>query len=106
MNYFGDYANAAAAFDEARTVGLPWRMLWYQTGPYRAYYNAGRYSEVITLATGMLSNTPGLEESYFWRGWAQNATGDTAAAVSDFNQALAVNENFEDARAALEYLGQ
>jgi len=106
LNYFGDYANAAAAFDEARTVGLPWRMLWYQTGPYRAYYNAGRYFEVITLATGMLSNTPGLEESYFWRGWAQNAAGNTTAAVSDFNQALAVNENFEDARAALEYLGK
>ncbi|HXF61237.1 MAG TPA: C39 family peptidase, partial [Caldilineaceae bacterium] len=26
----GDYAGAAAAFDQARAIGLPWRMFWYQ----------------------------------------------------------------------------
>lgn len=106
LNYFGDYGGAAAAFDQARTVGLPWRMLWYQTGPYRAYYNVGRYAEVISLADDMLANTPGLEESYFWRGWARYALGDTEGAVADFNLGLEYNPNFEDAKSALEYLGQ
>ena len=40
-----DYIGAAAAYDEAFNIysGLdpetrPWRLLWYQTGPYWAYY--------------------------------------------------------------------
>jgi tetratricopeptide (TPR) repeat protein len=43
LNYFDRFAEAATAFDQARTLGLPWRMIWYQFGPYRAYYNVGRY---------------------------------------------------------------
>jgi hypothetical protein len=40
-----DYAGAAAAYDEAFALypsipedERPWRMLWYQTGPYFAYH--------------------------------------------------------------------
>ena len=39
-----DYAGAAGAYDQAFTVyqnlpaeERPWRMMWYQTGPYFAY---------------------------------------------------------------------
>ena len=45
---------AAAAFDQARQIGLPWRMLWYQFGPFEAYYETGRYDEVIALADATL----------------------------------------------------
>jgi hypothetical protein len=30
------YANAAVAYDMARNLGLPWRMFWYQFGPFEA----------------------------------------------------------------------
>ena len=29
----------------------PYRMMWYQTGPYKAYFFIGRYADVINLAT-------------------------------------------------------
>jgi hypothetical protein len=47
-----DYAGAAQAYDQAFLLypslpekGRPWRMMWYQTGPYWAYYYTGRSLE-------------------------------------------------------------
>ncbi len=105
LNYFDRFAEAAAAFDQARTLGLPWRMLWYQFGPYRAYYNVGRYQEVIDLADAALRRTPQLEESLIWRGWARFSLGNRLGAIADFREALAQNPRSTEARAALESLG-
>lgn len=105
LNYFDRYAEAAEAFDEARTIGLPWRMLFYQFGPYRAYFNVGRYQDVFDLADATLDARPDLEESFFWRGWARYVLGDPNGAVEDFRRALEVNPGFDDARAALESIG-
>ncbi len=105
LNYFDRYAEAADAFDTARSLGLPKRMLFYQFGPYRAYFNVGRYQDVIDLSTYTLDYRPDLEESYFWRAWAEYQLGDTNAAVTDFRNALSVNPTFEDAKKALESIG-
>jgi tetratricopeptide (TPR) repeat protein len=105
LNYFDRYEEAAAAFDQARTLGLPWRMIWYQFGPYRAYYNVGRYQEVIDLADAALRRAPQLEESLIWRGWARFSLGDRLGAVADFREALAQNPRSTEARAALESIG-
>ncbi|HJL70317.1 MAG TPA: hypothetical protein QGI30_05550, partial [Anaerolineales bacterium] len=94
------------AFDRAREIGLPWRMLFYQFGPYIAYFNVGRYQDVIDLATATLQARPALEESYVWRGWALHMLGDTAGARSDFRAALGVNPNFVDALTALNVVGK
>jgi hypothetical protein len=106
LNYFDRYNEAAAAFDEARRLGLPWRMLFYQFGPYRAYFNMGRHQDVIELADATLGARPDLEESYFWRGWSRYSTGDYFGAVEDFRAALQVNPNFNDAILALQSLGE
>jgi hypothetical protein len=106
LNYFDRYGEAAAAFDEARNLGLPWRMLFYQFGPYRAYFNMGRHQDVIDLADATLGARPDLEESYFWRGWSKYSLGDYFGAVEDFRSALAINPNFSDAALALESLGE
>lgn len=105
LNYFDRYAEAAAAFDTARALGLPKRMLFYQFGPYRAYFNVGRYQDVIDLSTYTLDYRPDLEESYFWRAWAEYQLGDRSAAVTDFRNALSVNPRFGDAKTALESIG-
>jgi hypothetical protein len=72
LMWLQDYAGAAQAYDEAFRLysllpekGRPWRMLWYQTGPYWAYYYTGRYQDVIDLATTTLGamSQPVLEES-------------------------------------------
>jgi hypothetical protein len=105
LNYFDRYGEAATAFDKARTLGLPWRMLFYQFGPYRAYFNMGRYQDVIDLANATLGARPDLEESFFWRGWAKYSQGDYFGSVDDFRSALSINPNFNDAIVALQTIG-
>jgi len=102
----GRYPDAAIAFDQARMLGLPWRMLWYQFGPYQAYYAVGRYEEVIALADATLAVVNNLEESYYWRGLARQALGDAAGARADFEAALSFHENWAPALDALADLGQ
>ncbi len=100
-NALGDYESAAAAFDQARTIGLPWRMLWYQFGPYEAYYQAGRYEDVILLADTTLKDRPYFEESFYYKGLAQAALGDAKAARKSLEKAADLNPNFAPAASAL-----
>ncbi len=101
----GEFENAAAAFDQARAIGLPWRMLWYQFGPYEAYYQVGRYDEVILLADTALQDRPYLEEAFYYKALALQAQGDIAGAAENFRQAADFNPNFRAARDALAALG-
>jgi tetratricopeptide (TPR) repeat protein len=84
---------AAAAFDQARTVGLPWRMLWYQFEPYVAYLKNGRTADVLTLTEAMLQSGGGqfVEETYLYRGHALAAQGDLPAARAAYQQAIQLN---------------
>jgi hypothetical protein len=112
-----DYAGAAQAFDEAYAIDAqlavsdpehrPWRMLWYQTGPYFAYFFTGRYGDVISLATQTLVNAsePTLEESWYWRARARAATGDSAGAVDDLRTSLQYHEGFAPSLELLQALG-
>jgi hypothetical protein len=109
-----DYGGAAAAYDEAFAVypsipesERPWRMMWYQTGPYFAYFYSGRYYDVLDLATRTLNNMskPTLEESFYWRGMAKAALGDTAGAIEDFRASLKWHPNFAPSLYQLQLLG-
>jgi tetratricopeptide (TPR) repeat protein len=82
-------------------------MLWYQTGPYFAYYYTGRYQDVIDLADNILSisNEPVLEESYYWRGRARLALGDNEGAIADFRKSAKVHPDFQPAIEQLNALG-
>jgi len=111
------YAEAASAYDQAFLIygklpadkeKLPWRMLWYQTGPYWAYFYSGRYQDVINLATLTLDNMPSgptLEESLYWRGMAEQATGQTNSAIADFSAANHLNPKMTAIIQALQSLG-
>lgn len=98
-----DYAGAAEAYDQFFALypqipekQRPWRMMWYQTGPYWAYFYTGRYADVIQLATTTIANAsePMIEESFYWRALAREASGDTGGAISDLQRALEINPNF------------
>lgn len=101
LTSLGRHEEAAAAYDQARVLGLPWRMLWYQFGPYESYYSIGRFDDVITLATATQAPVGNLEESYYWRGLAYLAKDDIDRARSDFQAAVKYNPGFDAAVQAL-----
>jgi len=92
---------AASAFDHARRLGLPYRMLWYQFDMFDVYLAVGRYQSVIDLSSATLKATGGLEELYYYRGLARQATGQPEAAADDFRAALDYNPAFTPAAKAL-----
>lgn len=101
----GNYYDAAAYFDLAFAQGLPFRVTWYHFAPYEAYYNVGRYQDVIDLANNTEATTLYVEETYYWRGMAYAAQGMTGDAKTQFALALDYNRNFAaaaDAHARVE----
>jgi len=105
LTSLGRHEEAAAAYDQARQLGLHYRMLWYQMGPYESYYAVGRYDDVIALADATLATTSNLEESYYWRGLAKLAQGDPSGARADFEAALRYHRDWPPAVTALAQLG-
>ncbi|HID87614.1 MAG TPA: tetratricopeptide repeat protein [Anaerolineae bacterium] len=101
LTALGRHAEATEAFDRARTLGLPWRMLWYQFGPFEAYYAAGRFDEVLALAEANLRTAGNLEESHYYRGLALEALGQAEAARRAYQMALKYNPDFTPAAEAL-----
>jgi hypothetical protein len=102
----GEYESASAAYDQARSLGLPWRMTWYQFGIFEAYYRTGRFDDVLALADATLAITPYIEELWYYRGLVRQARGEPDAARGQFRQALLYNPNFTAAADALAALGE
>ena len=101
------FEGAAAAYDQARVLGLPPRMLWYQFGPYEAYLATGRYADVIELAEVTLANQGGrnVEETYLYQGRALAGLGEMAAASAAFERAASLNPHSPVGLAAQAALG-
>lgn len=114
-----DYSGAAQAYDTALALYnqlpddlsvRPYRILWYQTGPYFAYYYTGRYSDVIQLASDnsisqVKDDEPALEESFYWRAMARFALGETGGAVEDVQACLTYHPDFSPCTALAQQLG-
>jgi len=108
------YQEAAQAFDQAFTIGLPQRMTRYQFWPFKAYFEAGRidYLLEITEKTYKPINGYYAEEALLWHGWGlwrlwqqsneQHYLGD---AIADWRKALQVHPGYDDAIYALQYVG-
>ena len=101
-----DYAGAATAYDQAFLLMAalpeeerPWRIMWYQTGPYFAYYYTGRYADVISLADNTIfyASEPYIEESFIWRARALIMLGDYGAAEEDVRRSLELHPGFTPA---------
>ena len=87
------FGTATAAYDQARLLGLPPRMVWYQFGMYAAYLAAGRAADVLALTEATLENQGGrnVEETYYYRGLALAAAGDEAGAQAALARAAELN---------------
>ena len=102
--YFENYAEAASAFDSARNLGLPQRMMRYQFTPFLAYFHANRLDDLFTLTNYALDRTRNSEEAYLWHGWGLYRQGDYAGARSDWEKALFHRPDYTDALYALDFV--
>lgn len=102
--YFERYHEAALAYDKARSIGLPERMLRYQFGPFIAYFHAQRTDELMALTKYALGITRTSEEAMLWRGWGFYRMGDSSTAANYFRDALKIHPGYDDAQYALDYV--
>ena len=102
--YFEQYGEAARAYDKARDLGLPQRMLRYQFGPFFAYFFSGRNEDLMALVDYAMERTPNSEEALLWRGWGRYRDGKKGEAIADFNAALQENPFYQDAQYALDFV--
>ena len=102
----GMYDVAAQAFDQAISLGLPWRMMWYQFGPYEAYFRTGRFDDMIAIARQNQNDGGGhfVEETWYYLGMAREGRGEYDKALQNYNTALSFNPNFRPAEKAKERL--
>jgi hypothetical protein len=108
LTAMGMFEEATRAFDQATALQqLPWRLYWYQFRIFEAYYEVGRYNDVMQLINTNLTNSGGgryVEEMYYWQGKVLAAQGDTEGARRAFNTALNYNRFYVEARDALNEL--
>jgi tetratricopeptide (TPR) repeat protein len=102
--YFERYEEAAAAYDQARKIGFPQRMLRYQFGPFIAYFHSLRTEDLQTLTEYALQRTANSEEALLWEGWAQYRLGHSSIALEYFQKALDARPGYADAEYALQYV--
>ena len=108
-----EYDAAATAYDTAFGIypnipsgSRPYRILWYEVGPYAAYYYTGRYQDVINLAGQTLGYMaePVLEESYYWRAMSYYALGNRPDALADLRTSLKYHPGYAPSQALLDQI--
>lgn len=102
--YFDRYDEAIEAYDTAREIGLPQRMMRYQFGPFLAYFHAGYTDELLALTEYALEITPNSEEALLWRGWGLYRKGEKNEALHHFNEAIKAHPGYDDAIYALDFV--
>lgn len=107
LTYFERYQEAAQAFDQAFTLGLPQRMTRYQFWPFFAYFHADRIDYLLELTEKTYSPINGqyAEEALLWHGWGLWRKGDIEGAIATWRKALKVHPGYQDAIYALQFVG-
>ncbi|MEA5079578.1 MAG: C39 family peptidase [Anaerolineaceae bacterium] len=100
----GQYESAWLAFNEARKIGLPQRMLRYQFGPFEAAYATGRAQDLQELVNYAMKTTPNSEEALFWQGKLYLMQKQPAFARKSFLEALSARPGYAQAQSALNSL--
>ncbi len=101
--YFEKYAESANAYDKARSLGLPQRMMRYQFGAFIASFQDHRTEDLLSLTKYALERTPNSEEALLWHGWGLYQQGDYEGAIANWERALKHRPNYFDAEYALDF---
>ncbi len=102
--YFEKYSQAGRAYDEARKIGIPQRMLRYQFGPFFAYFHTNRIDDLLALTDYALQITPNSEEALLWNAWALYRQNRREEALTQLQLALEAHPGYEDALYAQSYI--
>jgi tetratricopeptide (TPR) repeat protein len=93
----GRFEDAATAFDQAISTGLPLRFFWYEFGIFETYLAVGRYEDVVTLVNVQINNAGpeiSVEEWYYYAGLAYEGLGNRERAMINYEVAVTRNTNF------------
>jgi len=102
--YFDNYDLSTQAYDRAREIGWPQRMLRYQFGPFISYFHMLRTDDLMALVQYALERTPNSEEALLWNGWELYRKGDKVKAIESFQAALDAQPNYMDAEYAINFV--
>ncbi len=89
----GDYRGSAEEFEKVESK-LPFRTLWYQIEPIKAYFELGNYDRVFEITDRILNNhNRAFSELYLIRGNIYVKQGKDELAKQEFEKAIYYNVN-------------
>lgn len=93
----GEYQKSTEEFEKVENL-LPFRTLWYQIEPIKAYYELGNYDRVIQITDRVLGyHNRAFSELYMLRGKIYQEQGQTELARQEFQNAVFYNQNKQEA---------
>jgi len=102
--FFERYKEATEAYNKARMISLPQRMLRYQFGPFISYFHSLQTEELMALTKYALEITRTSEEAMLWRGWGEYRMGNSSTALNYFRDALRIRPDYIDAQYAIDFV--
>jgi len=107
--YFERYQEAVTAYDQARKIGLPQRMMRYSFGPFLADFYTNRIDDLLVITQDTLdkassSGKKWSEEAWLWKGWAFYRQGKITDAINAWKIAIDLHPNYCDAQNAIGFV--
>ncbi|MBI4226001.1 C39 family peptidase [Candidatus Roizmanbacteria bacterium] len=100
----GDLQQSATEFEKVENQ-LPFRTLWYQIEPIKAYNELGNYPRVFELTDKILNNwNRAFSELYYLRGQIYLKQENKETARQEFEKAVFYNQNFKLPQEALRFI--
>ena len=100
----GDYSGSVREFEKVES-SLPFRTLWYQIEPIKAYYELERYDRVFEITNNILENgNRAFSELYVIRGNIYKKQGNLELAKNEYEKAIRYKKNYEEAKTLLNNL--
>lgn len=100
----GNYQRSVEEFEKVEHQ-LPFRTLWYQIEPIKAYYELQSYDRVFVITDKILNTyNRAFSELYIIRGNIYLKQGNIEAARQEFEKAVFYNSNLKPAQEALSSL--
>lgn len=99
-SYFGagNLEQAKLAYEKARFIGWPRRMLWYQYQPIQVYNGLGEYQKALDLTAEGLKGNDTFAELHYEVAVAYRGLGNLERAKAEVNKALELYPNYAPAK--------